>query len=140
MKDAPSYFTTWFLEAYTAKSFVVIPSLTFFSLYNVETGNAPLISVGKYCSPWLNSNIGLYASKSSARIVTSVSKSITIFCTHNCFSVVDNFNSKFPSVYGILISSNVSDVSGKTYDYIIKLVREYGKYPLDLGEFDEDIW
>ncbi len=29
-----------------------------------------------------------------------------------------------------------SDVSGKTYDYIVKLVREYGDYPLDLGEFD----
>jgi len=29
-----------------------------------------------------------------------------------------------------------SDVSGLTYDYIVKLVREYGKYPLQLGEFD----
>jgi uroporphyrinogen decarboxylase len=29
-----------------------------------------------------------------------------------------------------------SDVSGKTYDYIVKLVREYGKYPLELGEYD----
>jgi len=29
-----------------------------------------------------------------------------------------------------------SDVSGQTYDYIVKLVREYGKYPLQLGEFD----
>ena len=29
-----------------------------------------------------------------------------------------------------------SDVSGHTYDYIVKLVREYGKYPLYLGEFD----
>lgn len=27
-----------------------------------------------------------------------------------------------------------SEVSGETYDYIVKLVREYGKYPLDLGE------
>ena len=25
---------------------------------------------------------------------------------------------------------------GHTYDYIVKLVREYGKYPLNLGEFD----
>ncbi len=32
-----------------------------------------------------------------------------------------------------------SDVSGETYDYIVKLFREYGKYPLQLGEFDEDI-
>jgi uroporphyrinogen decarboxylase len=32
-----------------------------------------------------------------------------------------------------------SDVSGKTYDFIIKLVREYGRYPLDLGEFDIEI-
>jgi len=32
-----------------------------------------------------------------------------------------------------------SDVSGETYDYIVKLVREYGKYPLRLGEFDESI-
>ena len=29
-----------------------------------------------------------------------------------------------------------SDVSGKTYDFIVKLVREYGKYPLDLGEYN----
>lgn len=29
-----------------------------------------------------------------------------------------------------------SDVSGLTYDYIVKLVRQYGKYPLQLGEFD----
>jgi hypothetical protein len=30
-----------------------------------------------------------------------------------------------------------SSVSGKTYDFIVKLVREHGTYPLDLGEFDE---
>jgi len=30
-----------------------------------------------------------------------------------------------------------SAVSGQTYDYIVKLVREYGKYPLNLGEFDQ---
>lgn len=29
-----------------------------------------------------------------------------------------------------------SAVSGQTYDFIVKLVREYGKYPLQLGEFD----
>jgi len=29
-----------------------------------------------------------------------------------------------------------SEVSGRVYDYIVKLVREYGKYPLDLGEYD----
>jgi hypothetical protein len=27
-------------------------------------------------------------------------------------------------------------VSGKTYDFIVKLVREYGKYPLKLGAYD----
>ncbi|MGL1892433.1 MAG: uroporphyrinogen decarboxylase family protein [Spirochaetaceae bacterium] len=27
-------------------------------------------------------------------------------------------------------------VSGERYDYVVKLVREYGKYPLKLGEFD----
>ena len=32
-----------------------------------------------------------------------------------------------------------SSVSGKTYDYIVKLVREYGRYPLDLGESDETV-
>jgi uroporphyrinogen-III decarboxylase len=32
-----------------------------------------------------------------------------------------------------------SAVSGQTYDYIVKLVREYGKYPLQLGEFDLEI-
>lgn len=29
-----------------------------------------------------------------------------------------------------------SDVSGHIYDFIVKQVREFGKYPLDLGEFD----
>lgn len=32
-----------------------------------------------------------------------------------------------------------SNVSGHTYDYIVNLVREYGKYPLHLKEFDEKI-
>ncbi|MBE9511457.1 MAG: hypothetical protein IMY71_11310, partial [Bacteroidetes bacterium] len=32
-----------------------------------------------------------------------------------------------------------SGVSGHTYDYIVNLVREYGKYPLQLGAFDEEI-
>ncbi|GEM_PF-43580 len=32
-----------------------------------------------------------------------------------------------------------SGVSGQTYDYIVKLVREYGSYPLNLGECDEKI-
>ncbi len=32
-----------------------------------------------------------------------------------------------------------SSVSGHTYDYIVKLVREYGKYPLSLDEFDEEM-
>lgn len=30
-----------------------------------------------------------------------------------------------------------SSVSGQTYDYIVKLVREHGHYPLQLAEFDE---
>jgi len=29
-----------------------------------------------------------------------------------------------------------SSVSGESYDYVVKLVREYGKYPLQLGEYD----
>ena len=32
-----------------------------------------------------------------------------------------------------------SNVDPATYDYVIQLVREYGDYPLHLGEFDEDI-
>ena len=32
--------------------------------------------------------------------------------------------------------SVTSNISGDTYDYIIKLVRKYGNYPLDLGEYD----
>ena len=32
-----------------------------------------------------------------------------------------------------------SSVSGFTYDYIVKLVREFGHYPLDLGEYDINI-
>jgi hypothetical protein len=35
--------------------------------------------------------------------------------------------------------SVASDVSGHTYDYIVKLVREYGRYPLNLQNFDEDL-
>jgi len=35
--------------------------------------------------------------------------------------------------------SVVGDVSGKTYDTIVKFVREFGVYPLDLGEYDESI-
>lgn len=31
-----------------------------------------------------------------------------------------------------------SSVSGKTYDYIVGLVREYGTYPLELGEYADD--
>jgi len=33
-----------------------------------------------------------------------------------------------------------SEVSGETYDFIVKLVREYGKYPLNLAEMDEEIF
>ncbi len=35
--------------------------------------------------------------------------------------------------------SVAGDVSGHTYDYIVKLVREYGQYPLKLDEFDEKV-
>jgi len=35
--------------------------------------------------------------------------------------------------------SVTSRVSGRTYDNIVRLVRQYGQYPLDLGEFDEDM-
>ncbi|MEI7899720.1 MAG: uroporphyrinogen decarboxylase family protein [bacterium] len=35
--------------------------------------------------------------------------------------------------------SVASNVSGKTYDYIVKLVRQYGRYPLNLGEYDENV-
>jgi uroporphyrinogen decarboxylase len=34
--------------------------------------------------------------------------------------------------------SVASDVPGATYDYIVNLVRRYGKYPLQLDEFDLD--
>ena len=29
-----------------------------------------------------------------------------------------------------------SNVSGENYDYVVKLVRQYGQYPLQLGEYD----
>jgi uroporphyrinogen-III decarboxylase len=29
-----------------------------------------------------------------------------------------------------------SNVSGHNYDFVVKLVREYGKYPLRLEEYD----
>ena len=32
-----------------------------------------------------------------------------------------------------------SSVSGRTYDYIVSLVREYGRYPLSLGQFEEAV-
>jgi uroporphyrinogen decarboxylase len=32
-----------------------------------------------------------------------------------------------------------SSVSGHTYDYIVNLVRQYGEYPIQLGEFDEHL-
>lgn len=32
-----------------------------------------------------------------------------------------------------------SGVSGDTYDYIVKLVRDYGKYPLELGNYNIEI-
>jgi uroporphyrinogen decarboxylase len=32
-----------------------------------------------------------------------------------------------------------SAVSGRTYDYIVKLVRQHGTYPLNLGEFTEEL-
>lgn len=35
--------------------------------------------------------------------------------------------------------SVASDVPGHTYDSIVKLVREFGRYPLDLGAFDEGV-
>jgi uroporphyrinogen-III decarboxylase len=35
--------------------------------------------------------------------------------------------------------SVTSGVSGRTYDYTVKLVRAYGVYPLDLGEFREPL-
>jgi uroporphyrinogen-III decarboxylase len=41
---------------------------------------------------------------------------------------------------GLIFQSDhsvTSAVSGRTYDEIVRLVREYGKYPLRLGEFEE---
>ena len=35
--------------------------------------------------------------------------------------------------------SVASNISGKTYDYIVKLVREYGQYPIRLDEYDEAV-
>jgi uroporphyrinogen decarboxylase len=29
-----------------------------------------------------------------------------------------------------------SNVSGRNYDFVVNLVREYGRYPLQLGEFE----
>ena len=35
--------------------------------------------------------------------------------------------------------SVASNISGHTYDYIVNLVREYGTYPLNLGEYDLNV-
>jgi uroporphyrinogen decarboxylase len=32
-----------------------------------------------------------------------------------------------------------SNVTGANYDYVVKLIREYGRYPLELGEYDLDM-
>ncbi len=43
---------------------------------------------------------------------------------------------------GLIFQSDhsvASDVSGRTYDMIVRLVREFGVYPLNLGPFDESI-
>jgi uroporphyrinogen-III decarboxylase len=43
---------------------------------------------------------------------------------------------------GYIVQSDHSvpgEVDVATYDYVVQLVREYGKYPLQLGEFDEQI-
>jgi uroporphyrinogen-III decarboxylase len=43
---------------------------------------------------------------------------------------------------GFILQSDHSvpdNVDPKTYDYVIELVREYGNYPLNLGEFDRSI-
>lgn len=43
---------------------------------------------------------------------------------------------------GFILQSDHSvpyTVDPATYDYVIKLTREHGTYPLDLGEFDEDV-
>lgn len=43
---------------------------------------------------------------------------------------------------GFILQSDHSiptNVDPQTYDYVIELVRQYGKYPLELGEFDRDI-
>jgi uroporphyrinogen-III decarboxylase len=43
---------------------------------------------------------------------------------------------------GYIIQSDHSmpdNVDPATYDYVVQLVREYGKYPLDLREFDIEI-
>ncbi len=43
---------------------------------------------------------------------------------------------------GLILQSDhsvTSGVSGRTYDYIVGLIRKHGVYPLDLGEFDEDL-
>jgi hypothetical protein len=43
---------------------------------------------------------------------------------------------------GLIFQSDhsvTSAVSGQTYDYIVKLVREYGRYPLELDEFEEKL-
>ena len=43
---------------------------------------------------------------------------------------------------GFILQSDHSvpdNVNPSTYDYMIKLVREYGNYPLDLGEYDREL-
>ena len=32
-----------------------------------------------------------------------------------------------------------SSVAGSTYDFIVNLVRAYGDYPLNLGQYDEAV-
>jgi hypothetical protein len=53
--------------------------------------------------------------------------------------VKTGFNAVMRKVFHCRAYTVSSAVSGHTYDYIVKLVREYGRYPLNLGEFDEAV-
>ncbi len=47
-----------------------------------------------------------------------------------------------PAAAGIIFASDhsvTSGVSGATYEYIVGLVREAGRYPLSLGEFAVEV-
>ena len=68
---------------------------------------------------------------------------VRILATNDCEMVRREVLTKLNAAKGggFILQSDHSvpdNVNPSTYDYMIKLVRERGNYPLDLGEYDRE--